>query len=115
MYYIPTVSTPNHVSAMLSSTNHAKGPEESIIQAEPALLSQTNRGLPFQSAALRQWLENPVDNNCPDSDESNRGAGDKVDVIPSLHIISSGGLVVRQLEKRGGVGIQRRVEVVNGQ
>lgn len=64
---------------------------------------------------LRNGPQNPVNENGPDSDEDKCGAGDKTNIIPSLYVVPGGRLVVGKLKERRGVGVEGRVEVMDGQ
>lgn len=69
----------------------------------------------FQAVSAGKGLEDPFDGNRSDGGESENGPHNKIDIIPALDICTLLRLVVRQLQKWGGVRPQRRVEVVKGE
>ena len=96
-----------------NSPYHPIGPECRVIHQQPCLFREPNGWLPFQSLAARDRLEDPINDNGPDSGESQYRAYNEVDIIPTLDISPLGRIVVGQLQERHRVWAERGVQVMN--
>lgn len=95
--------------------NHSIGPEGKVVDQKPSLLGKAYRLLVSQAQLRSNGVKQPVNNNGSGSCKAQHGADDEVDIIQPLRVLSSLGVIVRQLEVWSRVCPERWNESVYGE
>jgi hypothetical protein len=86
------------------TTHHAQGPEASIVDQKPSLLSESRQVLLARNATLLgQWCEEIVHDRSSEARENDDPIDDHPDIVPSCRVLARCGIVVGKLKELPGM------------